>query len=236
MKLGWFRGRLWAGGCVCILSLLLARSVQADSIIGTPIDWEDAHDPITAWDRLGTAATILEMDTGGEGNATDWLKITLGNDAADTVKGASADLFVGKWQPEYWVEFDFWANDLPPAVLQIRWADSAGGRVWGNTISPSGAGGWNTLRTDSFLAANWDLQSGAGGGAEFVADLGSIDWIGVYILAGATGTGEYGVDDFKLMVPEPAEYLMLASALITAFLVMRRRNLVPPPLQPVALG
>jgi hypothetical protein len=231
---------LWARVGACFAALILTFTAQADTIVGTPIDW-DYNVPTPAWGAIVGDATVA-ISGPSEGNTTDWLKITLPTDKTDTVKGEAADLFAGTWQSDYWVEFDFWAQgDNPPLALEVRWADAAGDRIWGNTIESAavGSGDWNTLRSDpfAFSASNWDLKSGTGGdAADFLADLNAIDWIGVSISTDGFDSGVYGVDDFKLMVPEPAEYLMLAAALITALLVMRRQKLLPAPLQAVTLG
>jgi hypothetical protein len=223
---------LWARVGACFAALLLTLTAQADTIVGTPIDWEfNVPDP--AWGPIVDDATVAIVTDDSGGNSTDWLKITLANNKTDTVKGDSTDLFTGTWQPNYWVEFDFWAaGNNAPATLEVRWADAAGDRIWGNTIESAavGAVGWNTLRSDpfAFSASNWDLKSGGGGtAADFLADLNAIDWIGVSISTDGVDSGVYGVDDFKLMVPEPAEYLMLAAALITALLVMRHQKCLP---------
>jgi hypothetical protein len=234
-------------GAVCaVLVLAIASCVHAESIIGDPIDW-DANAPSNAWDTLGSAATAVETTEGG--NDTDWLKISFpggisedpGSHWNETAKGDASDLFSGTWDTDYWIEFDFWAEDVLPTTLQIRWSGTAHEKTWVNTITPTaGIGVSETLSSASFgSVSDWnflpfDTQE------EFVADLESIDWIGVYIFRGGTDAEAYGVDNFKLMenllmVPEPAEYMMLAAALITAFLVMRRQKHPPAPLQLVSL-
>jgi hypothetical protein len=204
----------------------VALPLRASTIVGDPVDW-DANPPSSAWTSGGTA-TLTE--TTGSGNPTDWLKIDFAGTGADTAQGSAADLFVGTWQSEYWIEFDFWAGDQSPSALQVRWADNEGeGRVWRNTITPGGVESWGTYRTDSF-ADFTDWKDGEVWTQEqFLSDLESIDWIGVYISHAGAGAGAYGVDDVQLMVPEPEEYLMLAAALVTALLVIRRRTPAPVP-------
>lgn len=58
----------------------------------------------------------------------------------------------------------------------------------------------------------------------FLADLAAIDWIGVYMYRQGSGAQLYGIDNFALMVPEPAECAMLAAALVAVGLGVRRRR------------
>jgi len=215
---------------VCSVALVLPSVLLADAIVGDPIDW-DAYSPSVAWAPIGSSATAVENDSG----ADDYLEITFpggidpgpGAHWYETIKGPSDDLFALTWEQDYWIEFDFWANDVVPDTLQVRWGADGSGRTWGNTVSPSGVGSWGTLKTDTFSSyENWKL-SPLVDQDDFLADLGSVDWIGVYIFRDGTDEEIYGVDDFKLMVPEPEEYLMLAAALLTAFLVMRRQKMLP---------
>jgi len=228
-----------AGVCVAF-ALALPATGFANAIIGTPVDWDSnpSVPGVGNWTRLGSEPTTSITEDIGDLN-DNFLKITFDSDPAlpeggyETVKGPATDLLVGTWQTDYWIEFDFWANNVLPNTLQIRWADSSTNRVWGNAVTPgAGIGSWSTLRTDTFSNfEDWELPEYSSNEEEFLRDLGSIDWIGVYIDRTGTDLQLYGVDDFKLMVPEPAEYLMLAAALITALLVMRRQKLLPAPLR-----
>ena len=75
-------------------------------------------------------------------------------------------------------------------------------------------------------AIDW-TNIGLGDAGQYLANLSSIDWIGIYIERGGAGDESYGIDDFSLMVPEPAEILMLAAAFGVGLLVFRRMRLVP---------
>lgn len=220
----------------CAVAFLLPSALLADSIVGDRVDW-DTYGPSEAWSAIGTSldpdVPAVSTGSGGDGN---WLKITFPDISAspgpgahwyETVRGPSDDLFALTWETDHWIEFDFWADSTLPGTLQVRWGDDDSGRTWGNTVSPSSIGGWGSLKTDTFSSfENWKL-SPLVDQDDFLADLGSVDWIGVYIFRDGTDEEIYGVDDFKLMVPEPEEYLMLAAALLTAFLVMRRQKMLP---------
>ena len=210
-----------------MLMTLLASvvSVSAGSIVGI-IDWDTP--PATGW--ISDDAAVAVSTTSGSGGDGQWLRIDFDDgDPADVlVSGSAADLFAGTWRSEYWIEFDFWAETTLPDMLQVRWGAEGSTNIWGQTVTPSGGvGTWQTLRATSLGDdANWDI--GLGDPSEYLADLSSIDWIGVYIDRGTTsGADSYGVDDYSLMVPEPAEIMMLAAAFGVGLLVWRRMRLVP---------
>jgi hypothetical protein len=195
------------GGVFAVLALSLPLAAQADTIVGDPVDW-DANEPSTAWTALGTSAIVAENAAG----ANDFLQISFpggidpgaGLQWYETAQGPSADLFAGDWTG-YSIEFDFWADSTLPDTLQIRWGADGTGRTWANDVTPSGVGSWDTLRTDTLSSVDdWRLDAFVDQD-EFLADLGAIDWIGVYIFRDGTDAEIYGVDDFSLMVPEPEE-------------------------------
>jgi hypothetical protein len=139
----------------------------------------------------------------------------------------ASSLFAGTWQSDMWVEFDFWAEDVEPEYVQVRWAGDDG-TVWQNTVfdsdeSSMDVGTWTGLSSASFSDyANWDY--GGGTQEDFVNDLSSIDWIGVYIWRNGGGAQSYGIDDFNLMVPEPSEYVMIFVASLCIIMALRRKQ------------
>ncbi len=209
-----------------VLTALVIGAVpaSASTIVGV-IDWDPP--PATAWKADDTDVAV-SIDP-GDGNP--WLRIDFGADDPATVlvSGSAADLFAGTWRSEYWIEFNFWADTTLPETLQVRWGAGGGStNIWGHTVTPSGGlNSWQTLRTASLgTDSAWNI--GLGDPNEYLADLSSIDWIGVYIDRGTTvGADSYGIDDFSLMVPEPAEVMLLAAAFGVGLLVWRRMRLVP---------
>ncbi len=222
------RFRLCLGlGVLCLL-FALPSGIYAKSIIAIH-DWDTTPDPNT-WGADGSSASVSVPNDGGD----DYLQISFpggidsgpGSQWYETVSTPATDLFTGTWITDFWIEFDFWADDAVPDTLQIRWGDNESGRTWGNTIDTSGVGidSWGSLSSDTFSdVENWRIDPFATQ-SEFLSDLDSIDWIGVYIFRDGTDAEVYGVDDYKLMVPEPAEYLLLFAALGTALVAMRRRK------------
>jgi len=201
---------------------------SADVIIAEH-DWDTAPSGVGNWASQDGNATVIENTV-----SDHYLEISFlggidpgpGGQWYDTISTPSDDLFAGTWTTDYWIEFDFWADDVIPDTLQIRWGENDSGRTWGNTIDTASLSvdSWGTLRTDTFSDFDdWKIDPFATS-EQFLTDLGSIDWIGVYIFRDGTDAELYGVDDFKLMVPEPAEYLLLFAALGTALVAIRRKK------------
>lgn len=208
-----------------VLAALMVAAVQssASTTIGI-IDW-DTNPPDTAWEDFPDvpAVDVLVNDD----LADYWLEVVVDGPLAVLVRGSAADLFAGTWSSESWIEFDFWSDGGPvPESLEVRWANTGDTNVWGYVITPASGSGWQSLRTESFgNGAAWNI--GLGDPGDFLDDLSSIDWIGIYIEQSEAGNRRYGIDDFSLMVPEPAEILMLAASLGVGLLVFRRMRLVP---------
>ena len=218
------------GAVALCLFVALPVFVSADVIIAMH-DWDTTPaSGIDNWAAQGSSATFDEnVDNGSdhylEISFPDGIDPGPGSQWYETISTRSYDLLVGGWITDYWIEFDFWADDVVPDTLQIRWGVDDG-NTWGNTIDTSGVGidSWATLGSDTFSDFNdWKLDPFATE-SQFLTDLGDIDWIGVYIFRDGTDAEVYGIDDFKLMVPEPAEYLLLFAALGTALIAVRRKR------------
>lgn len=210
-------------------SFMFVPIVSANSIVAIN-DWDTTPaSGVGNWAPQGSSATVSENTD----NASDnYLQINFpggidpgpGSQWYETVSTPAADLFAGSWLTDYWIEFDFWAQDVVPDTLQVRWGDNDSGRTWANTLSPSGVGSWSSLKSDTFSDFNdWKLDPYVTQ-SDFLADLDSIDWIGVYIYRDGTDSEVYGIDNYKLMVPEPAEYLFVFAALGTALVALRRKK------------
>jgi len=205
----------------------------AGSIVGS-FDWTTAGD-LEGWSSGEGWVTLSNPGTGGvdedgylnihfdptsEFPPTDWFALA---------KVDAASLFAGTWQSSMWVEFDFWAEDVQPEYVQVRWTGESGNQ-WSDTVFDSGESTmqtqtWAHLMSAQFESyADWDY--GSGSQQEFVDDLATIDWIGVYVWRNSTDAQDYGLDNFNLMVPEPAEWTMiLASVAVTVLSVRRRRRI-----------
>ena len=224
--------RVLVVGLSALASLLLpAASVHANSML-TPNDWDiTPADGVGNWAAQGSGATVGENTD----EANHWLEITFeagdpgpGGSWYETISTPATDLFTGTWLPEYWISFNFWSEDVEPNTLQVQWHGTANDEIWAYTLDPSGVSTWDNLSAPLQDWEDWATNPYVDE-ADYLADLNSIDWIGVYIFRDGTDEEVYGLDDFSLHVPEPEEYLMLAAALATAFFALRRRRTASSP-------
>jgi hypothetical protein len=147
-----------------------------------------------------------------------------------TYTDASA-FFAGDWQEvseDYggWIQFDFFADENTPYDFELRF-EGTSGDVWRYDLSTASLGS-SWVEFSASLVYNDSLwyygEFGGGTEATFLSDLANIDWIGIYIYDDDTDANNYGLDNFQLMVPEPAEYALAFSALAVTWLSMRRKR------------
>lgn len=214
---------------MCALCLMSAR---ADALVVASHDWEDSGS-LQGWTNpLGESWVHLSNPNAG-GNPGGYLQVAMDsvvfNEYETLINVDANGLFTGNWDTDMSIQFDFWAENSTPEEIRIEWGSTAGsGTAWGNTVFAAGdsmgLGTWTTLTTANFMDyMNWDFQ-GTGNQSDFLSDLESIDWIGVYIFRGSSDADTYGLDNFQLMVPEPAESLLLFTALVTTGLGWRKRR------------
>lgn len=211
-----------------ILVFGLSRA-RAASIVGS-FDWDTADDR-QGWTSDEDWVTLSNPGTGGVDGG--YLNIHL-HDAAGLppdwfalAKVDASRLFAGTWQSSMWVEFDFWANDVQPGAVQVRWAGESG-KEWSNTVFDSGTSAMRTQTWSRLTSARFesyeDWGYGSGLQEQFASDLASIDWIGVYIWRNSSEAQDYGLDNFNLMVPEPAEWVLILAAVAATALAVRNRR------------
>jgi len=192
-------------------------------------DW-DTHPAsgVGNWSVLGSAASITENTSGGD----HWLQIdfpSIGGGAPgsawyETISVPAEDLFAGSWDTTMFLQYDFFAQNTPPAGMQVRFAGT-NGNTWGYAIDTGGmaTGDWHTYQASLSNWEDWRINPFLTE-ADYLADLESMDWIGLYLYRDGLGAETYGLDDFNLMVPEPAEIAFLGSALAAVVASIRRRK------------
>lgn len=190
--------------------------------LGDPA-WGSDEGYVTEDHSTGDGAGYLDIGYDAGRNA--------GGEAVAVVYTAASDFFAGNWrelseEDGAWMEFDFWADENVPLDLELRF-EGTSGDVWRYDFSTDDLGsGWSgfyaSLTYDESL---WYYGTANDEGeATFLDDLFNIDWIGVYIYDQGTADNNYGLDDWQLMVPEPAEYALAVSALMVVWLSVRRKR------------
>lgn len=187
--------------------------------------WTSMHD----WANLGNPE-------GGDG----WLSITFDptvlpessqDEWSAVAKVQASDLFSGTWDDRMSIEFDFFSEDTPPTALQVMWKSTESEDLWAAVVTPSASTGQWTTHGVSF--ADWtDWMFPGASEEQYLADLSTIDWIGVYIYRNGADEQTYGLDDFKLMIPEPSQFVLAGSAVAACLAALRRRRKGAAPASP----
>jgi hypothetical protein len=223
----WIRGM--GLGCLALATCLL--TAYADPILGSNT-WNTPSGTLEGWTAPGQDwVNLSNPNSGGIGN-TGYLNIGLESTTPFEFEEWEAlaqtdatNLFVGTWTTNMWIEFDFFAEDIAPNYIQLWWG-STNDNVWTYTLATNAnitTQLWTTLTGPLFDYSMWDY-AGAPSESEFLDDLAAIDWIGVYIFREEEDAQDYGLDDFELHVPEPAEMALMAAAVITSTLSIRRKR------------
>jgi len=226
------RGEMKRFGTFCLLVCVIGGSASvstADLILSRVHTWDLGTHGWT--NEFGYTALEREL-VGGDPNG--WLKITfpatgvpevLEDEWYDVVHVSPANLLVGPGKKND-LRFDFIAQTRLPQDLQLQF-HAPSGNVWGYSIADrvTQTGEWTDIAVPMTYSDNWGGLPGFSDTLDqFVSDLASMDWIGVYIWRDEAGQEEYGIDNFRFLVPEPEEYAMLAMAMCTILLALRRRQ------------
>ncbi|MDA0991353.1 MAG: hypothetical protein O3A51_11460 [Verrucomicrobia bacterium] len=170
-----------------------------------------------------------------DGNPNGWLSIAFPETSApeileeewfDIIRVDSDRLFAGNWDPHFFIRFDFFASNQLPQDLQLQF-HSTNNNVWGYNVTDqvTQTQTWTTVEVSLGFSAGWGPLPGFDDTEEqFLADLSAIDWIGIYIFREDSSVEVYGIDNFRLLVPEPEEFAMLAAVFLAFAWSQRRRR------------
>ncbi|MBL7078007.1 MAG: hypothetical protein ISS31_11120 [Kiritimatiellae bacterium] len=216
-------------GLALLVVCSVTPAVYANVILAEEL-WDAGTVGSPTWGEDQSYVTTTHSDGSGEGYLDIEYDPSRGAGAAETVVYTDASaFFAGNWQEVSedggWIEFDFWADENIPYYFELRF-EGTSGDVWRYDLSTAGLGsGWTDFNAS--LAWNeslWYYGEFGGSEATFLSDLANIDWIGIYIFDDDTDANNYGLDNFQLMVPEPAEYALAFSALAVTWLSIRRKR------------
>jgi hypothetical protein len=205
----------------------------ADLIVAAPIvgrhDWDIGEH---VWTSESGLVPLPRPPAGGAAGGSLQIAFppSVQGDAGDewdeSTKVAAANLFIGDWTTEKWVEHDFWARDKAPAGAEtrLRWATNA--YRWAYADSEAVATQeWGRMFSPLEDAADWNAVESLGAAEElYLAGLSSADWIGVHAWRGGTDPLVHGLDESKLEVPEPSQAMFLLAALAASGAAVRRRR------------
>jgi hypothetical protein len=142
---------------------------------------------------------------------------------SDIIYAPATNVIAGTWSTNTAVQFDFWQSNSVAGALALEFANTNNSDIWSYSLTPSsGLLNWTTFGVSFNDTNNWNASPFSVGA--YLDDLAAIDWIGVYIYRDTSSPEIYGIDNVKLMVPEPAEYILLAAAMITSGMSLRRKR------------
>ncbi len=223
----------YCGKLICMMAAVGCLAVSAHVAYATVImgefDW-NPPETFETFDHHPTATVVDYPETGGNPGDGGWMRIEFPETGEtpsrmwyDVISIPATNLFTGSWLTQMWVQFDFWQSNVTATALQIRWQSTINDSVWRSPLTiPPALDTWTTVAQDFNNWQEWQYP-----GADqntFLMDLQNIDWIGVYIYRNTSDEQIYGIDNFRLMIPEPAELLMLLSFVAASGLSARRRR------------
>lgn len=197
-------------------------------------DWETATSPPpNTWTNDDTYITLIDDYLPSSGASTSgWLHIDYATDGSatgmetDYIYMPASELFSGDWTNQATIEFDFWASNTVPAMLQVVWhTTNASDNIWSYTLDDPGTNSWTHYVAPLLNWEDWEGTEAFTTEDMYLSDLAAIDWIGIAIRRYDPDVNEYyGIDNFALMIPEPCEIFMLASALMTSAASLRKKK------------
>jgi hypothetical protein len=211
--------------------MLAPACACADEVVGTVHDWDAPPATPEPWYRQRDVVDLTTPGSGGHGGG--YLNVrfpeaggTLPENAFDIVYTRSSSLFAGQWTHDMWVDFEFKAIDgsSPPDHIQIWWGVDGGNTWMSDDLNFGDVTDWTKIQGPRFDFENWTADMFGLDEDDFLTDLGNIDWIGIYIWRGDSSEQIYGIDNFRLMIPEPSEWAMLALALAVSVVAVRRQR------------
>lgn len=217
---------------------LLMIFIGVMNVRATVIWAEQTFDADTeGWESDDGWASVSWVNTGG--NPDGWLSTTWTNLLdpdigapwwSDTFTNSASNLFAGDWNTNMFFTLDFWASNNAPESVQILWGATNSTRVWKNTIYDDAVDSmnmeeWTSMHTASFLDyTDWKSPPLEYNAANFIQDLAAIDWIGIKIFRGDMQEDVYGIDNLRLLTPEPAEIIFLLFAGMTSWLSVKKKR------------
>jgi hypothetical protein len=183
-----------------------------------PSNWTDTFDAVSLQVPAtgGTTGHFLQV------TFSDVQDFTTSNEF-DIVYAPASNFFTGTYSTSWWFSFNFWASNTTPDALRLYFQSSNNASAWSYSFAPVTSTGWVTY--SAMLSPDlWINDDPIQGPEEFLADLQSISWRGIYIDRNTRDQEIYGIDNFMLWAPEPAEWaLIIAGVLLCCWAEKRRR-------------
>lgn len=218
--------------CLFVGLVLTGRVTLFAAAVVAYHDW-DTYPASPVWTDTYDAVSLQTMTTNG--NTGGFLQVTFtdvddfGVDGEfEIVQVPAVNFFSGTYDTSWFFSFDFWSSNTTPDGLKLAFQSSTNGSYWSYALSPITSTGW--VSYGIALSTNgWSSSDPGQEPEQFLADLQSVSWIGIYIDRATRDQEFYGIDNFMLWAPEPEEWMLIALALIMCAMAERRRRLAEEP-------
>jgi len=212
-----------------LLVAFCAMPVKGVIILGQ-FDWDPPDSSDGVWTADHTGWVNLSYPASG-GNTAGWMRIEFPatasappNEWSEVMHTPATNLFAGMWTTQMSFQMDFWGSNYVAGAVQFRWKSTTNSSVWRYDVTPSPlTQTWATVTAPLTNWSEWKYPVGSSE-ARYLSDLQSIEWVGVYIYRNTADEQIYGIDNFSLTIPEPAELVMLAAAIATSGMSFRRKR------------
>jgi hypothetical protein len=215
-----------------LIGLFGTWAAHATPVINSPETWSNDGN-VEGWEHSGDGSYQHQ-------DANDYLQISFDAQGAPLPESsltfadsdASGGRFVGDYGPylgNVVMTFRFLAETHAPSTMQMWFRSDASGaeRIWSYNLSgPTTVGVWTWYSVPlGTFGPGWTLWSGSGSAqSDFLLDLTGVDWIGLRLVRnGSILAQNYGLDDVKLMVPEPETIWLMIAALLSLGVTFRGR-------------
>ena len=223
-----------------VVALIVSGAMATPIVID---EWDDAE---TGWGiatSLGDAGAI--SITSGTGNPADSLEIIGGQEVGsnedrisnDGTGGGDAGLFVGNWASAgvASILFDFYVPTGQDGPIALSLYFDNGTYLWYYTLTaPTTGSGWTSLYADVLLSFAGEPVGWVEDGddhwsyTDFLNDMTTVSEVGIILrYQDSVDNQVFGIDNFELnnelVIPEPATYVVLATAFLSLGITFRRR-------------
>jgi len=151
------KSRLSATVFATLIVLCGASRLAADVAIGT-IDWDSG--PEGSW--TGHYDRVVIEDAV---DAQTWMNVIFTNSPDnpgpyrwDIVKVPATNLFTGTWTTNHWFQMDFWASNVAPLAIQMRWKSSTNSSIWGAAMQIPDVDTWTPIGASLLDWTDWQYR------------------------------------------------------------------------------
>lgn len=199
---------------------------------GSTKSWYSSND----WERVLNSPA-------GAGSQGVWMNTTwVNSDVINKSEGSvskrwvdvfskdAVNMFAVTFDEGMWPSMSLWASNNAYEATMSQWSTEGSNLVWKHSVFDVSAHDMEsqvlTSSRADYLLNKTDLSMAFLTEQHLIDELTSVDWVGIRIWRGEMSSDRYGIDSSHLMIPEPAEIILLLFAGISSFMTLRRKRRV----------